>query len=76
MLVGLTITAHGRRLEWTLTDAIVAAERSSEPIRLLLNYQGGYNTIAVDYHGGLQYPHLVRANGSPDYLDEIIAARK
>ena len=59
-----------------LTDAIVAAERSSEPIRLLLNYQGGYNTIAVDYHGGLQYPHLVRANGSPDYLDEIIAAKK
>ncbi|HEX4269290.1 MAG TPA: hypothetical protein VHY36_15495 [Steroidobacteraceae bacterium] len=59
-----------------LTSAIVAAEHGSEPIRLLLNYQGGYRTIAVDYHGGLQYPHLVRVSGSPDYLDEIIAAKK
>jgi predicted metalloprotease with PDZ domain len=41
-----------------MTDAIVAAEHGSAPIRLLLNYQGGYQTIAVDYHGGLQYPHL------------------
>jgi predicted metalloprotease with PDZ domain len=59
-----------------LTDAIVAAEHGSEPIRLLLNYQGGYATIAVDYHDGLQYPHLVRVSGSPDYLDEIIAPKK
>lgn len=32
--------------------------------------------MAVDYYGGLQYPHLVRVNGTPDYLDEIIAAKK
>jgi predicted metalloprotease with PDZ domain len=59
-----------------LTDAIVAAEHSGEPIRLALNYQGEYRTIAVDYHDGLQYPHLVRVSGSPDYLDEITAAKK
>jgi predicted metalloprotease with PDZ domain len=59
-----------------LANAIVAAEHGSEPIRLLLNYQGGYETIAVDYHDGLQYPHLVRVSASPDYLDEIIAARR
>ena len=59
-----------------MTDAIRAAEHSSDPIKLLLKYQGGYRTVAVDYHGGLQYPHLVRVDGSPDYLDEIIAARK
>jgi predicted metalloprotease with PDZ domain len=59
-----------------MTDAIKAAEHGNEPIRLLLKYQGGYETVAVDYHGGLQYPHLVRINGAPDYLDEIIAAKK
>jgi predicted metalloprotease with PDZ domain len=59
-----------------MTDAIKNAEHNQEPIRLLLKYQGEYTTIAVDYHDGLQYPHLVRIEGSPDYLDEIIAARK
>jgi predicted metalloprotease with PDZ domain len=59
-----------------LKDAIVAAEHSNDPIRLLLKYQGAYQTIAVDYHDGLQYPHLVRVDGTPDYLDEIIAAKK
>ena len=59
-----------------MTDAIAAAEHSREPIRLLLKYQGEYQTVAVDYHGGLQYPHLVRVEGTPDYLDQIIAARR
>jgi predicted metalloprotease with PDZ domain len=59
-----------------LANAIVEAAHSRDPIRLLLKYQGGYRNVAVDYHGGLQYPHLVRVNGTSDYLDEIIAARK
>jgi predicted metalloprotease with PDZ domain len=59
-----------------LKSAITAAKASTAPIQLLLKYQGGYRTVAVDYHGGLQYPHLVRVEGTPDYLDEIIAARK
>ncbi|WP_414649620.1 M61 family metallopeptidase [Dyella sp.] len=59
-----------------LKSAITAAKTSQAPIQLLLKYQGGYRTVAVDYHGGLQYPHLVRVEGTPDYLDEIIAPRK
>ena len=59
-----------------LKDAIAAAKDSKAPIQLLLKYQGGYRTVPVDYHGGLQYPHLVRVEGAPDYLSEIIAARK
>ncbi|RUL75425.1 M61 family peptidase [Dyella choica] len=59
-----------------LKGAIVAAKGSKQPIQLLLKYQGGYRTVAVDYHDGLQYPHLVRVEGTPDYLDEIIAPRK
>ena len=59
-----------------MTDAIIAAEHGNEPIRLLLKYQGGYKNVAVDYHAGLQYPHLVRISGTIDYLDEIIEAKR
>jgi predicted metalloprotease with PDZ domain len=59
-----------------LKSAITAAKDSKAPIQLLMQYQGSYRTIAVDYHGGLQYPHLVRVEGTPDYLSQIIAPRK
>jgi predicted metalloprotease with PDZ domain len=59
-----------------LKTAITAAKDGKAPIQLLLKYQGGYRTVAVDYHDGLRYPHLVRIEGTPDYLSETIAARK
>jgi predicted metalloprotease with PDZ domain len=59
-----------------LREAIAAARGGNEPIRLLLKFQGGYRTASVDYHGGLQYPHLVRIEGTPDYLSRIIAPRR
>ncbi|WP_250634372.1 M61 family metallopeptidase [Pinirhizobacter soli] len=59
-----------------LKSEITAAKDGKAPIELLLKYQGSYRKIAVDYHGGLQYPHLVRVEGTPDYLSEIIAAHK
>ncbi|MEO5829810.1 MAG: peptidase M61 [Rhodanobacter sp.] len=59
-----------------LKEAIAAAKGSKEPIQLLLKYQGGYRTVPVDYHDGLHYPHLERIEGTPDYLSQIIAARK
>ncbi|MFC5583152.1 M61 family metallopeptidase [Rhodanobacter terrae] len=59
-----------------LKNAIAAAKNGNAPIQLLLKYQGGYRTVPVNYHGGLQYPHLVRVEGTPDYLSEIIAPHK
>ena len=59
-----------------LKDAIKAAQNSKTPIQLLLKYQGGFRTVSVDYHDGLKYPHLVRIDGTPNYLDEISAPRK
>ncbi|KLD78792.1 hypothetical protein Y886_08470 [Xanthomonas hyacinthi DSM 19077] len=59
-----------------MTSAITAAKDSKTPIDLTVKYQGRIRTIPVDYHGGLQYPHLVRIAGTPDYLSEIIAPRK
>jgi predicted metalloprotease with PDZ domain len=59
-----------------LKDAITAAKGGTAPIQLLFKYQGGFRTVPLDYHDGLQYPHLVRIEGTPDYLSEIITARK
>jgi predicted metalloprotease with PDZ domain len=58
-----------------LADAIKAAQDDKSPIELLLEYQGHYKTVPVDYHGGPQYPHLVRIEGAPDYLSQIIKAK-
>ncbi|TAN05594.1 MAG: M61 family peptidase [Rhodanobacteraceae bacterium] len=58
-----------------LKRAITTAKDSRQPVKLLLKYLGEYRTVAVDYHGGLKYPHLVRVKGTPDYLDQIIKAR-
>jgi predicted metalloprotease with PDZ domain len=75
---GATVVAvNGREYSPEVMErAIETAEHGPDPIRLLLKYQGAYKTVAVDYHGGPQYPHLVRVSGAPDYLDEIIAAKK
>jgi predicted metalloprotease with PDZ domain len=59
-----------------LKQAITAARDSKQPIELLIKYEGEYTKVPVDYHGGLQYPHLVRIDGTPDYLSQIIAPRK
>ena len=59
-----------------LKDAITAAKGKDTKIKLLMKFQGTTRAVSVDYHGGLQYPHLERIKGSPDYLSEIITARK
>ncbi len=75
---GATLTAVNGQVysQAVLRDAIAAAKDSKSRIQLLLKYQGGYRLVPVDYHDGLQYPHLARIAGTPDYLSTIIAARK
>jgi predicted metalloprotease with PDZ domain len=58
-----------------LEDAIKAAKDTSKPISLLVVSDDYYKICSVDYHGGERYPHLVRANDKPDYLDELIMPR-
>ncbi|MFL6591881.1 MAG: M61 family metallopeptidase [Luteimonas sp.] len=60
----------------SLEDAVKAAKTDKAPIRLLVREFNRYRTIDVDYHGGLRYPHLERIAGTPDYLTQILAARK
>ena len=59
-----------------LKDAIRKAKSGKRPIELLVKYLGTYSTLRIDYHDGLQYPHLVRVKGTPDYLGDIATARK
>lgn len=58
-----------------LEDAIEEAQNGAAPITLLVVDDEYYRTAKVDYHGGQRYPHLVREEGKPDYLDELIRAK-
>ncbi len=74
---GEVVAVNGRAYKAdVLKQAITAAKDDKAPIKLLIKYLGDYRTVAVDYHGGLQYPHLVRIKGTSDYLSQIIAAKK
>jgi predicted metalloprotease with PDZ domain len=54
-----------------LEDAIKASKDNSQPISLLVVNDDYYLTCNIDYHGGDRYPHLVRNESKPDYLDEL-----
>lgn len=57
-----------------LRDAILQAEKNSSPIKFLLKRDEQFETIEIDYHGGLRYPKLERVPGTPDRLGQILAA--
>ncbi|GAB6194759.1 M61 family metallopeptidase [Lysobacter xanthus] len=75
---GMTLVAVNDR-EYSkdaLTDAVKAAKAEAAPIRLMVKTFDRYQTIPVDYHGGLRYPHLERIPGKADLLSSIYAARR
>ena len=56
-----------------LEDAIKAsAKDNSQPIELLVVIDDYYKICNIDYHGGEIYPHLVRNESKPDYLDDLL----
>jgi len=59
-----------------LRDTILAAEKTQQPIKLLLKRGDDFLTISLDYHGGMRYPHLERVESTPDRLDAILAPSK
>jgi predicted metalloprotease with PDZ domain len=58
-----------------LEDAIKAAKDTTQPITLLVVVDDYYQTSTINYHGGDRYPHLVKDDSKPDYLDELIKPR-
>jgi len=55
-----------------LREAIKSAETMAEAIQLIVANGPEVQTLSVNYHGGLRYPHLVRDESRPDFLSEII----
>ena len=62
--------------ESNLREAILAAEKSNAPIKLLVKRDREFLTLNVDYHDGLRYPHLEKVESMPDLLDAILAPAK
>jgi len=59
-----------------LREAIVAAEKNTTPVKLLLKNGDAYITVSLDYHDGLRIAHLQRVDSVPDRLDAILAPSK
>jgi predicted metalloprotease with PDZ domain len=53
--------------------ALRRALRSNAPISLITTQNSWYQTLSLDYHEGIRYPHLERIAGVPDMLAEIVA---
>jgi predicted metalloprotease with PDZ domain len=70
------VAVNGKRFsEAVLSDGLKAAKNSSDPVELLIENTEYYRIYKLDYHGGEQYPHLVRNESKPDVLIEIITPR-
>jgi predicted metalloprotease with PDZ domain len=59
-----------------LRDAVTASKGTDRPVTLLLKSGDRYRTVSFDYHDGLRYPRLVRIEGTPDRLGDILTARR
>jgi predicted metalloprotease with PDZ domain len=55
--------------------AIVNAQTSKQPIRLLLKNGPRYREVAIDYHGGPRYPRLQKTGTGESGLDRLLAPR-
>ncbi|PNU04107.1 M61 family metallopeptidase [Novosphingobium guangzhouense] len=59
-----------------IKDAITAAKTAKTPISLLVKRGDRYQTIAIDYHGGLRHPWLESTTpGKTNGLDKLLTAR-
>jgi hypothetical protein len=73
---GMKIVAvNGRRFTpQVFRDALYAGKNGSQPLDLLVENTDYFKTYSLNYHGGEQYPHLVRDESKPDSLSDIIRA--
>ncbi|HYL26531.1 MAG TPA: PDZ domain-containing protein [Candidatus Nitrosotalea sp.] len=56
-----------------LEYALRRAQQSPAPIALIVVQTGWYQTLSLEYHDGVRYPHLERIGGTPDMLAAIAA---
>jgi predicted metalloprotease with PDZ domain len=67
------IAVNGRKWSPEILHAAVAgAQRSSQPVELLVENAQFFKTYSVTYNGGERNPHLERVAGVPDILGQIL----
>ena len=74
---GMSIVAVNSR-RWSMRvmrEALDQAATDDAPIQLLIANGDLFDTVALDYHGGLKYPKLERVEGAPDRLGAILTPR-
>lgn len=59
----------------SIKDAVSAAKDGTDPIELLVKRGDRYDTIAIDYHGGLRYPWIEPKGTGTKGLDRLLSAR-
>jgi predicted metalloprotease with PDZ domain len=55
-----------------LHDAVRATKNAAVPIEFVADNDGFSKAYRVSYRGGERYPHLIRVDGQPDVLSEIL----
>lgn len=58
-----------------LKEAVTAAKAGTDPIRLTVKRGDKVRTVAIDYHGGLRYPHLEKTGTGEGGLDRLLQAK-
>ncbi len=67
------IAINGRKFSKdVMLAALRAGIRNQQPLSVLAENGDYFNSYQVDYHGGEKYPHLVRVEGQPDRLSDIV----
>lgn len=70
------IAVNGRKFARDVfNDALLAGRKGHEPLQLIIENTEYYRTVALDYHDGPRYAHLVRDPTRPDLLGDIIKAK-
>lgn len=73
------LAVNGRHFTTDLfRTAVRESKNATGPMQVIYESEDFVNVANVDYHDGARYPHLVRIEGVPDRLSEMIAphARK
>jgi predicted metalloprotease with PDZ domain len=75
LAIGMQVIAVNNRAfsKEVLNNAVRRAQRSNASIALLVKQNDWYQTLSIDYTGGLRYPHLQRVAGVADMLAQIMA---
>ena len=66
------VAVNGRAYAPLLLRQAIKDAVNGPAIELIVSNTGYYKVIKLDYHGGEKYPQLVRVDGTPARLDDIL----